>query len=374
MPRRAYLRRASARVGLLSLLLGTALAAGSAPLSSSAATVDSLTAGHALTAGQSLVSSDGLNTLVMQSDGNLVEYSAGTPIWCSNTNGKAPGGHVTMETSGSAVIYTSSGTAVWSSGSTGTGSANRLRVQDDGNVVVYTSGGSAVYSATARATTLFPGGRLRSGQSLYSVNEDFRATMQADGNFVLYRGGSALWASGTRVRAAGGSVVMGTDGSLVVYSAGGSPVWSSGTGTAGSMLVMQDDANLVMYGPLSNTAPWSSHTYDGTPMTPQHYARQYMLANYHWGPDKFDEVDYIFFHESGWRSTAINPIGGNPATSAYGIPQALPGSKMASAGADWATNFKTQVRWGLGYIRERYGNPLVAYAFWLSHHWYITPR
>jgi hypothetical protein len=73
--------------------------------------------------------------------------------------------------------------------------------------------------------------------------------------------------------------------------------------------------------------------------------------------------------ESGWRHNADNPN-----SSAYGIPQSLPGSKMASEGADWRTNPATQIRWGLKYIKKRpdYGKPSVAYAKWLSRspHWY----
>ena len=69
--------------------------------------------------------------------------------------------------------------------------------------------------------------------------------------------------------------------------------------------------------------------------------------------------------ESGW-----NPFADNPTSSAYGIPQALPGSKMASAGADWATNPVTQIRWGLGYIRDRYGSPCGAWAHSEANGWY----
>jgi hypothetical protein len=65
----------------------------------------------------------------------------------------------------------------------------------------------------------------------------------------------------------------------------------------------------------------------------------------------------LWNHESGWRYDAENPSG------AYGIPQALPGSKMASAGPDWATDPATQIRWGLGYIKAIYGNPCNAWAF-----------
>jgi hypothetical protein len=71
--------------------------------------------------------------------------------------------------------------------------------------------------------------------------------------------------------------------------------------------------------------------------------------------------------ESGFATTATNPSSG-----AFGIPQSLPGSKMASAGADWKTNPATQIKWGLGYIKDTYGSPSAAYAKWLSRspHWY----
>lgn len=79
---------------------------------------------------------------------------------------------------------------------------------------------------------------------------------------------------------------------------------------------------------------------------------------------QFDCLDRLWTHESGWSVSSANPSG------AYGIPQALPGRKMASAGADWRTNGKTQIRWGLGYIADRYGTPCGAWAHYRSHHWY----
>ena len=70
-------------------------------------------------------------------------------------------------------------------------------------------------------------------------------------------------------------------------------------------------------------------------------------------------------HESGWNVYASNPTSG-----AYGIPQALPGSKMASAGADWQTDAATQIRWGLGYIQSTYGSPCGAWAHEQADGWY----
>jgi len=76
-------------------------------------------------------------------------------------------------------------------------------------------------------------------------------------------------------------------------------------------------------------------------------------------------LDELWTHESGWRWNADNPT-----SSAYGIPQALPGSKMSTAGADWETNPVTQIAWGLSYINNRYGSPCSAWDFWQSHNWY----
>ncbi len=90
-----------------------------------------------------------------------------------------------------------------------------------------------------------------------------------------------------------------------------------------------------------------------------------MLSSFGWTPSTtFGCLDNIWSRESGWSVTAQN------ASGAYGIPQALPGSKMASAGPNWQTNATTQVKWGLGYIQGRYGDPCGAWSFWLAHGWY----
>ena len=83
-----------------------------------------------------------------------------------------------------------------------------------------------------------------------------------------------------------------------------------------------------------------------------------MMASFGFDPKTyFGCLVDIWNRESGWRYDAEN------ASGAYGIPQALPGSKMASAGADWQTDPATQIRWGLGYIKATYGNPCSAWAF-----------
>ncbi|KUN16514.1 hypothetical protein AQJ23_44790 [Streptomyces antibioticus] len=93
------------------------------------------------------------------------------------------------------------------------------------------------------------------------------------------------------------------------------------------------------------------------------------LRYFGWGPSQFAPLERLWEGESGWRWNAENPSSG-----AYGIPQALPPTKMASAGPDWRTNAATQILWGLDYIRDRpdYGSPSAAYSKWLSRspHWY----
>ena len=88
------------------------------------------------------------------------------------------------------------------------------------------------------------------------------------------------------------------------------------------------------------------------------------VASRGWGEDQYSCLVSLWNRESGWRVNAANPSG------AYGIPQALPGSKMSSAGADWETSAATQIEWGLGYIGGRYGTPCGAWAHSEDAGWY----
>ncbi|HSH31073.1 MAG TPA: transglycosylase SLT domain-containing protein [Candidatus Saccharimonadales bacterium] len=95
---------------------------------------------------------------------------------------------------------------------------------------------------------------------------------------------------------------------------------------------------------------------------------QQLATPYGWGNGaEFDCLYDLWMKESGWNERADNPT-----SSAYGIPQALPGKKMASHGSDWRTNPGTQIRWGLDYIKARYKSPCNALTFWKSRkpHWY----
>jgi hypothetical protein len=91
-----------------------------------------------------------------------------------------------------------------------------------------------------------------------------------------------------------------------------------------------------------------------------------MLRKKGWSPDyQFPYLDKLWERESGWNVHAENPYSG-----AYGIPQAVPGSKMASAGPNWQNSAKTQIRWGLDYIRGRYNSPRRAWLHEEADGWY----
>ena len=94
-------------------------------------------------------------------------------------------------------------------------------------------------------------------------------------------------------------------------------------------------------------------------------ARSIEAATYGWGDDQFQCLNSLWTKESGWSYTARNAGSG-----AGGIPQSLPASKMATAGADWATNAATQIKWGLGYIARSYGTPCSAWAHSQAMNWY----
>lgn len=98
---------------------------------------------------------------------------------------------------------------------------------------------------------------------------------------------------------------------------------------------------------------------------PRGIARAMMAEKYGWGSGQFSCLSSLWEHESGWNVHASNSSSG-----AYGIPQALPGSKMGAYGSDWQSNPVTQIQWGLSYIRGTYGTPCGAWSAFQSKGWY----
>jgi HPt (histidine-containing phosphotransfer) domain-containing protein len=98
--------------------------------------------------------------------------------------------------------------------------------------------------------------------------------------------------------------------------------------------------------------------------TPKEVAKN-LLPDHGWGEGQFTCLEKLWNKESRWRVDADNPT-----SSAYGIPQALPGNRMAAYGSDWRTNPVTQIKWGLDYIEDRYGSPCSAWSHSQAKGWY----
>ncbi|MER6828743.1 transglycosylase SLT domain-containing protein [Streptosporangium sp. NPDC000563] len=90
-----------------------------------------------------------------------------------------------------------------------------------------------------------------------------------------------------------------------------------------------------------------------------------LVSAHGWNKTQFNCLRKLWSKESNWNHRALNRSSG-----AYGIPQALPAGKMATAGRDWRTNPRTQIKWGLGYIKQRYGSPCQAWNHSLARGWY----
>ncbi|MDQ0030866.1 hypothetical protein [Arthrobacter bambusae] len=146
-------------------------------------------------------------------------------------------------------------------------------------------------------------------------------------------------------------------------SATPTPTPSHAAAPAPAAVALQAAAPAAPAAPPAPAAPAAPVAVDD-PAGAQAYAAS-LLPSYGWGQGEMSSLLALWNKESDWRTTATNASSG-----AYGIGQSLPGDKMASEGADWQTNYQTQIRWGLNYIKERYGSPSAAWSFHLANNWY----
>lgn len=167
---------------------------------------------------------------------------------------------------------------------------------------------------------------------------------------------AALAAAGTAVATAAVAVTA-------ILTAGPAAGSLSGLGSAGTRA-----GQLAFDSPLTRGAGPATVKLNAAAESSARYAQQVahgMLGKYGWGARQWSPLYKLWMRESSWYKYAYNPSSG-----AYGIPQAVPGGKMASAGANWRTNSRTQVRWGLGYIKSVYGWPRRAWYHELAYGWY----
>jgi hypothetical protein len=189
--------------------------------------------------------------------------------------------------------------------------------------------------------------------------------------FTLALAGSAVAVAAFASGATGAALAGPAGPSAAPHAAAvpAGPVGEGGLATASraSQGVQADPAHLVSPASLISPAGAArdSIVLLAKARTPRQIARA-MIPRFHWKVGKqFKYLNRLWQRESGWNKYAYNPYSG-----AYGIPQALPGSKMASAGPGWRSNATTQVRWGLRYIKARYGSPRRAWLHSEATGWY----
>lgn len=262
----------------LGVLVALALLLAAAASNAGAATPSALLGGQTLTAGHSLVSPDGHYILAMQSDGNLVLYlhNGGfsvRPLWSSGTSGDR-GDRAVLQTNGNLVLYSAANQALWST-NTSTAGCTNLVVQEDGNLVLY-SNKKAVWASHTVNTDLRPNDVLLPGERIFSIDDQYEVTMQTDGNLVLYGATGALWSTHTW-GIPGNHAILQKDGNLVVYTTAGRALWSSKTnGHPGDYAHLQNDGNFVVYS--GTKALWASGTYATRPKGTPRYSRPAFLG------------------------------------------------------------------------------------------------
>lgn len=202
----------------------------------------------------------------------------------------------------------------------------------------------------------------RAGATLETTDSDIAFNVVKKETDALPKGTEKVQQEGKKgvmeatnlVTRAGGKIVSSTTFASYVKTAPTDQIVLVGTGSTSSSSSSSPSASSAASS-LGTTVPASEM---------QSWAHDYLISNGYTEAD-FTAAVYIINHESGWRVDATNASSG-----AYGLPQALPGSKMASAGADWATNYQTQFKWFVGYCNQRYGSLQGAYSYWLTHHCY----
>ncbi|WP_330473090.1 IPT/TIG domain-containing protein [Terrabacter sp. C0L_2] len=208
--------------------------------------------GQTLSAGTALRSPSGAYVATMQADGNLViTTSGGTRRWTSATSG--PGNRLQVRADGNVVMLRTNGTVAWSSGTNGwTGASLTLT---DAGLLQARQGTTAVWDHRGvRYDRMLPGQVLRPGESIMATNGAWSLLMRTDGNLVLNSSkGVRRWAAFTA--GSGNTASMQTDGNFVVRNSRGVTQWSTKTSGAGSVIRVLGTANVAVY--RGSTVTWA---------------------------------------------------------------------------------------------------------------------
>lgn len=205
--------------------------------------------------------------LIMQSDGNLVEYGPGyNAVWNTGTYGH-PGAYFAYQPDGNLVVYDASGHPIWNAGVSGT--PGRFILQGDGNIVEYNTSNQAIWSTGTHSYVssgrnfgsnhMNPGDTMYSGSYVQSADGLHQLVLQGDGNLVLY--GPAyhvLWNIGTQGHS-GTYLNLQYGGNLILYEPGNIPLWTDNVSATAGNATLQNDGNFVEYDS-NGLAVWSSGT------------------------------------------------------------------------------------------------------------------
>lgn len=229
---------------LLALLLMVLCAATAmARPANAAAGASTLFAGETLAVGQSIVSGGGQYAVVLQSDGNLVEYGNGAALWSTGTAGSGAT-RLVMQTDGNLVLYRGATTAVWNSKTANSG-ADHVTLLPESQLVVYTPTGVDKWTSGRHADTLYTPAALGVGQYLESHYGAYQLVLQADGNLAeVSSSGGVRWSSLTS--GSGAVHFLLQNGHLYLTNAAGATVWSAGGATYGVRLSIANDGFLSL--------------------------------------------------------------------------------------------------------------------------------
>jgi resuscitation-promoting factor RpfB len=226
----------------------------------------------------------------------------------------------------------------------------KVTIDADDRVSVLTSDAAGVTGADAPGVTVVVQ-RVATQDVTTTFPVPFETQTQQDANRYADQGAAVTQqgADGVRTLVERVTTVDGAEESRTVVSDGVT------TQPVPKIVVEGTKQRPVSSGPSAGPAPAGSAREIG----------QQLAAERGWTGEQWTCLDKLFQKESGW-----NPSAENPSSGAYGIPQALPGSKMGTVAADWRTNPVTQITWGLNYIRDVYGTPCGAWSHSVATNWY----
>lgn len=324
-----------------------------------------LGSGGSMTVGNYLLSPDTQSTFNLLPNGDLVEYENYKQVWSNNVTSNNTA-YLVMQTDGNLVEYNSSGSALWASNTAGNSGAT-LTLQTDGNLVIYSSSGALWDTGTVnipnhldQVVESLPVGYLFPGQSLQNAAQTFRLVLQGDGNLVEYNSaGTPIWSSNTQGQSAA-YLKMQSDGNLVLYNTGGQAVWDSQTeGSSSTSLTLQSNG-LLSLDPNNNAVLWTNgKLYPGQALKTPDLSHKIVLQN---------DGNLVVYNNSGIAIWASNTAG---IPSAYAVMQG-DGNLVIYGTNDqslWATGTNGN---GTSYLSMQSDGNLVIYragggAIWASN-------